>query len=160
LQVTICSHNYLISHNQAFKFLIYSRLLFGIAVENRLCLITQFFPATYRFIIMYFLKLSGYIPETKQAEFEQTYRLSSTQIPKSCEEYSISKDVLNEGVYHFVSYWPLLNHMQAFKRSASFLIIIGAFKALGELYENSSGEIMTDRAGNEALINSRYLSLL
>jgi len=90
---------------------------------------------------MYFLKLSGYIPKNKQTEFEQTYRLAVTQIPRTCEEYNILKDALNEDVYYFVSYWPLPSQLQSFSQSAPFFMITGAFAALGELYENSSGEI-------------------
>jgi len=94
---------------------------------------------------MYFLKLSGYIPKNKQIEFEQTYRLAVTQIPRTCEEYNISKDALNEDVYYFVSYWPLLSQCQSFSQSASFIMLTGAFMALGELYENSSGEIIKNQ---------------
>ena len=92
---------------------------------------------------MYYLKLSGFIPENKQLEFEQTYRLVSTQIPRSCEGYNISKDVLDEGVYHFISYWPFHAQLQSFSHSSSFVMLIGAFKTLGELYEKKEGE-MTD----------------
>jgi len=90
---------------------------------------------------MYFLKLSGYIPKSKQIEFEQTYRLAATQIPRTCEEYSIAKDALNEDVYYFISYWPLPSHVRSFSQSSPFIMLKGAFKTLGELYENSSGEI-------------------
>lgn len=90
---------------------------------------------------MYFLKLSGYIPPNKQFEFEQTYRFASTQIPETCSEYDISKNVLREGVYYFISYWPLLAELELFARSAPFLMISGAFKTLGELYENTDGKI-------------------
>jgi len=91
---------------------------------------------------MYFLKLSGYIPKNKQTEFEQTYRLAVTQIPRTCEEYNISKDALNEDVYYFVSYWTLSSQLHSFSQSPSFIMLTGAFMALGELYENSSGEII------------------
>ncbi|HEX5152991.1 MAG TPA: hypothetical protein VFW07_16185 [Parafilimonas sp.] len=90
---------------------------------------------------MYFLKLSGYIPKNKQTEFEQTYRLAATQIPRTCEEYTISKDALNEDVYYFMSYWPQPSQLQSFSQSPSFMMLTGAFMVLGELYENSSGEI-------------------
>lgn len=90
---------------------------------------------------MYYLKLSGYIPESKQVEFEQTYRFVSTQIPRTCSEYSISKDVLDDGIYHFISYWPFLAPLKSFTHSQSFLMLIGAFKTLGKLYENKKGEI-------------------
>jgi len=96
---------------------------------------------------MYYLKLSGFIPENKQREFEQTYRLVSTQIPRICRSYSISKDALDEGIYHFISYWPFRSSLESFSRSASFLMLIGAFKTLGELHENVSGE-MTEISTN------------
>jgi quinol monooxygenase YgiN len=90
---------------------------------------------------MYYLKLSGFIPESKQMEFEQTYRLISRQIPKTCDGYTISKDALDEGVYYFVSYWSLQQQLQFFSHSTSFLMMMGAFKTLGELRENVSGEM-------------------
>ena len=90
---------------------------------------------------MYYLKLSGFIPEDKQREFEQTYRLVSTQIPRICKGYNISKDALDEGTYHFISYWPFEHSLESFSHSPSFMMLTGAFKTLGELYENVSGEI-------------------
>jgi hypothetical protein len=94
---------------------------------------------------MYYLKLSGYIPESKQMEFEQTYRFACTQIPRTCDSYNISKDALDEGVYHFISYWHQMSQLRSYSQSASFLMLTGAFKTLGELYENSSGEIMQNK---------------
>jgi hypothetical protein len=94
---------------------------------------------------MYYLKLSGYIPETKQLEFEQTYRLVTTQIPRTCRGYNVSKDALDDGIYHFISYWPLQTDLKSFSKSASFLMIIGAFEALGELQENITGEMMDSK---------------
>src|SRR4051812_32082644 len=94
---------------------------------------------------MYYLRLSGYIPETKQLEFEQTYRLVTTQIPRTCRGYNISKDALDDGVYHFISYWPVHTHLKSFSNSASFLMMVGAFEGLGELQENTTGEMMDAR---------------
>jgi hypothetical protein len=93
---------------------------------------------------MYYLKLSGYIPESKQMEFEQTYRFVTMQIPGTCKGYDITKDVFDQKLYHFVSYWSLLSHLQAFSKSASFLIMMGAFRSLGELQENSTGEMIQE----------------
>jgi len=90
---------------------------------------------------MYYLKLSGFIPDDKQQEFEQTYRLVSTQIPMICKGYNISKDALDEGTYHFISYWPFESSLESFSHSPSFMMLTGAFKTLGELYENVSGEM-------------------
>lgn len=91
---------------------------------------------------MYFLKLSGFIPDHKQAEFEQTYRYISTQMPLNCLGFNFSKDALNEGVYHFIAYWPVLKMLQSFTTSVPFVILNGAFKTLGSLYEESTGEIL------------------
>ena len=90
---------------------------------------------------MFYLKLSGFIPDHKQMEFEQTYRYISTQMPLNCLEYNISKDALKDGVYHFMAYWPVLAMLKAFTASVPFVILNGAFKTLGSLYEESAGEI-------------------
>lgn len=100
---------------------------------------------------MYFLKISGHIPRNKQIEFEQTYHFAITQIPGTCDDYNISKDVLKEGVYYFISYWPLLSDLESYIRSAPFLMITGAFKTLGALYENTNGKLMNM---NETQINT------
>jgi hypothetical protein len=91
---------------------------------------------------MFFLKLTGFIPGNKQLEFEQTYRYIADQIPTACSRYSISKDALNEGVYHFISYWNSLPQLQTFSQSLCYLILIGAFNTLGELRENTKAELV------------------
>ncbi len=96
---------------------------------------------------MYYLKLSGYIPEPKIREFEQTYRLAFTQIPKTCTGYSMSKDTLNEGVFHFISYWDSVSPLRAFAQSSPFLMLVGAYNTLGKLIENVNGEMLASRNG-------------
>jgi len=91
---------------------------------------------------MYYLKLSGFIPENKQMEFEQTYRFVITQIPLLCNGYRISKDVLHEGIYNFTSYWSSLSSVKNFAKSPAFLMMLGAFNTLGKLYENVTGEMI------------------
>jgi hypothetical protein len=90
---------------------------------------------------MHYLRLSGLIPANKQNEFEQTYRFAIVQIPRACTGYNISKDVLNQDVYHFTSYWESSESLHVFTHSSTFLMIIGAFNTLGKLYENVSGEM-------------------
>jgi hypothetical protein len=91
---------------------------------------------------MYYLKLSGFIPQDKQQEFEQTYMFIRVQIPKTCISFSITKDVIEEDIYSFISYWPLLSNLQRFEQSPPFAVLTGAFRTLGELYENTSGEMV------------------
>lgn len=90
---------------------------------------------------MYYLKLSGFIPKNKEVEFEQTYRFARFQIPETCTEYNFSKDVLEEGIYYFISYWTSLPELESYVQSAAFFMITGAFKTLGSLYVKSNGEI-------------------
>jgi hypothetical protein len=93
---------------------------------------------------MYYIKLSGFIPENKQMEFEQTYRYATTQIPRTCSGYSMSKDTLYEGLYHFISYWAFQESLQSFTQSVPFFMMIGAIKSLGELRENTIGEMIQE----------------
>lgn len=96
----------------------------------------QFAEAT-----MHFLKIKGRIPKNKQTEFEQTFRLAGTQIPESCAGFSINQDPSVENEYLFVSYWPFPESIEEFTRSTAYMLLVGAFKNLGELEENYSGEI-------------------
>jgi len=97
---------------------------------------------------MYFLKISGEIPPNKQKEFEQTFRLFGEQIPGNCSGYSFSKDLLDNNMYHFFSYWKLLPSLESFRNSNAYFILIGAFKTLGRLSENNTGNM------EQSLINS------
>ena len=91
---------------------------------------------------MYYLRLSGSIPDHKQLEFEQTYRFAATQIPGTCKNYVLSKDVLKEGIYHFTSYWETLETLHLFTHSSVFMMLIGAYNTLGLLLENTKGEFL------------------
>ena len=90
---------------------------------------------------MYYLKLSGFIPEHNQKEFEQTYRLASTQIPEACLGFQIMRDVIHEGKYHFITYWAIVKSLDSFSQSELFFMMSGAFTTLGQLYENVKGEM-------------------
>lgn len=113
----------------------------GIQLELRL-LVTHLDFRAADDLLMYYLKLSGFIPKNKQKEFEQTYRLLSTQMPKACRQHSISKDLSHQNVYHFVSYWISSNDVDSFCSSSDFMMLIGAYRTLGELYDNARGELM------------------
>jgi len=68
--------------------------------------------------------------------------IASTQIPRSCTSYTVSKDSLDDGVYHFMTYWETREAARIFSQSTTFSMLIGAFKTLGELYENGLGELI------------------
>jgi hypothetical protein len=74
-------------------------------------------------------------------EFEQTYRMFCSEIPDSCSGYFFSKDVLHESVYHFLCYWPLIESLESFVDSTTYNTLVGSFKTLGELHENSSARL-------------------
>jgi hypothetical protein len=92
---------------------------------------------------MYYLKLTGVISKHNQPEFEQTFRIFSNDIPAICSGYLISKDILRENMYHFISYWPNLEELESFVKSRSYNLLAGSFKTLGELNENSSRKLVS-----------------
>lgn len=84
---------------------------------------------------MYYMSVSGFIPEEKKIEFEQTCHLTGTQIPKTCAGFSFRKDQNIQDTYRFISYWSSLEALEEFKASTPFHMLIGAISALGELIE-------------------------
>ena len=90
---------------------------------------------------MYYLLLSGFIPEQKQSEFEQTCLLVSSQIPQTCSGYSFHRDEKNLYKYRFISYWPGSEEAERYMKSAWFIMLSGAFSTLGELAEEAHGEL-------------------
>ncbi len=90
---------------------------------------------------MYYLVLVGLIPEGQHAEFEQTYSLVAGQMPSTCAGYQIKRDKKNQDKYRFVSYWTSSEEVKAFRKTPAYLMLNGAFLALGELIENSEGKM-------------------
>ena len=136
-------HTYHIDNQQdigRFSYLFFVGMLIGNAIENLNSMNTSI--RSLRRPCMYYIKLSGTIPGPKQLEFEQTYRFASIQIPKTCKGYNMTRDVLDDEIYHFSFYWDGTEAMHKFIKSSPYLIIVGAFRTLGELKENSIGEIV------------------
>jgi hypothetical protein len=89
---------------------------------------------------MFYIKLKGFVPINKKMEFEQTFKLVSTQISNDCLLYNINNPA-TDGIYQFISYWDNKETLCAFTISPAFIILIGAFKTLGELRDQSIGEV-------------------
>ena len=92
---------------------------------------------------MYYVRLTGTISRQNRWEFEQTFRIFSSEIPTSCSGYFIAKDVLNENIYHFISYWPNLESFESFVNSTPYNMLTGSFRTLGELSENSRRKLVS-----------------
>jgi quinol monooxygenase YgiN len=90
--------------------------------------------------VAHFLKMSGMVPPGKRKEFEQTSRFVSHQLSPDCLQFSFSTDIFISGRYHFYSLWPTAEALTAFRRSQEFQILEGAYKTLGSLETNISGE--------------------
>jgi hypothetical protein len=90
---------------------------------------------------MYFLKITEFIPENKQMEFEQSILLLKSQMPKSCAGFNTTKDITKKENYQFIAYWDKLPSLQSFTRSSSCLMLLGAFRTLGKLTENTIGRM-------------------
>jgi hypothetical protein len=90
---------------------------------------------------MYYLLLTGLIPEEQQAEFEQTYTLVSRQMPVTCAGHEIKRDQRNHDKYRFISFWTNFEEVKAFKKTPPYLMLNGAFLTLGELIESTEGKL-------------------
>jgi hypothetical protein len=88
-----------------------------------------------------FLVISGHIKESKRREFEQTFRLASSTITRNCLIHNLTTDSTQEGYYHFFSLWPNEMDLGRFAESEEFLLINGAFHALGVLDQSLTGNI-------------------
>jgi hypothetical protein len=91
---------------------------------------------------IHFLKLTGFIPENKRKEFEQTFRFIFNQLPTDCLEHDLSMDINFPGRYHFYSLWPSYNALAVFMKSQEFLVLEGAYEALGTLDKTNHGELV------------------
>ena len=77
------------------------------------------------------LRLSGYVPHNKRRAFVQTCRFVFNQMTADCIERSLSADVFVEGYYHFFSLWRTEKHLDMFRASREFQLLIGTYIQLG-----------------------------
>jgi quinol monooxygenase YgiN len=91
---------------------------------------------------MYFHKVSGTIPENKHREFEQTFNIVGAKLPEGCAGIEFSRDIEDENIYHFISFWEQMTFLEDFTQSSASMMLLGAFKTLGTLSENRSGIII------------------
>jgi len=91
---------------------------------------------------MYYLKITGLIPENKQVEFEQTIRMVGAKMPQSCTGFKTSRDITEKENFQFIAYWDKLPLLKSFTQSSTCLMIVGAFRTLGKLKENTTGKIL------------------
>ena len=88
-----------------------------------------------------FLVISGHIKESKRREFEQTFRLASSTIAQNCLMHNLAADVNKDGCYHFFSLWENENAMKKFTESEEYILVNGAFHALGFMEKSWTGII-------------------
>src|SRR5664279_2195288 len=82
--------------------------------------------------ISHFLKVSGVISNAKKKEFEQTIRFVFNQMPQECIQRDLSFDE-NKGKYSVFSLWLNEHSLLKFMESEEFLLVKGAYSALGQL---------------------------
>jgi len=90
----------------------------------------------------YFLKLTGYIPENKRKEFEQTFKFVFAQLPHECLDHSLSIDHMRHGYYHFFSLWSSAKVLSNFLNSQEFQVLEGAYDTLGSMVSSMQGELV------------------
>jgi hypothetical protein len=90
--------------------------------------------------ILYFLKISGTINNSKQREFQQTVQFIFNHLPSECLSHNLTLDVNISNLYHFYSLWQSEEALAEFKFSKEFDLLSGAFQTLGTPHETLSGK--------------------
>jgi quinol monooxygenase YgiN len=89
-----------------------------------------------------FLKVSGFIPVSKRAEFEKTFRRLFGELPPGCLEQYLSVDIFIANHYHIYSLWQSFEALKAYLHSPQFLSLQITFKRLGLLEKIINGETL------------------
>lgn len=99
----------------------------------------------------HFLKMTGWVPQNKRKEFEQTFRFVEIQRSPDCLHFKLTVDIFTPNEYHFFSVWPSKESLEAFCVSQEFQVLRGAFQTLG-LSETDPGEEHSEMKSFELLI--------
>jgi hypothetical protein len=89
--------------------------------------------------ICYFLKMSGWVQNAKRKEFEQTVRFVFNQLPSECLQRDLTIDGATGDQYLFNTLWLSQNSLLKFMESEEFILIKGAYSALGALNKVEQG---------------------
>jgi len=90
----------------------------------------------------HFLKISGFIPVSRRAEFEATLRQLFRELPPGCYEHSFSFDIFVANHYHIYSLWKSFDAMKAYLKSPQFTRLQHTYKTLGLLEKVVKGELL------------------
>ena len=90
---------------------------------------------------MYFLKISGYIPEKKHLEFKQSLDEIHEQIKEDCHEFTITRDLNEKDIYYLHIHWNTKDAYQTFLNSQDYRVLYSSFHVLGKILDISSGNL-------------------
>lgn len=93
--------------------------------------------------------ISGEIDNYKKTEFEHSFRIGFSSIPKDCLSKILLEDCNEACQYYFFSVWSSEESLKAFTESADFQLLKGAFQALGKVTLMLSGNL-SDYAFNHS----------
>jgi hypothetical protein len=90
---------------------------------------------------VYLLKISGFIPEKKYREFEQSLAEIREQIKDDCTDFTISRDLKENSLYYVSIYWNNKQSYETFLHSRDYQVLHGSFRVLGSIKKITAGEI-------------------
>ena len=90
---------------------------------------------------VYIVKISGFIPEHKYHEFEQSVHELNRLIKLECLEFGFSKDIFDKDHYYLSINWNNEFAYKKFLNSYEYHLICGSFQALGSIREITYGKL-------------------
>jgi hypothetical protein len=88
---------------------------------------------------LYFLKISGFIRNDKQREFQQTVQFIINHLPPQCLESHLTADVFIPDQFHFFTTWNSEAALNSFNSSEELELLKGAFYTLGSFQSTVTG---------------------
>lgn len=79
----------------------------------------------------HFLKISGFIRNDKQREFQQTVQFIINHLPLQCLESHLAADVFIPDQFHFFTTWDSETALNSFNSSEELELLKSAFYTLG-----------------------------
>ena len=98
---------------------------------------------------MFLIRISGYIPPEKVVEFKMTADSCFARWKHLCIDLNFSKDLIYNDLCHYQSTWKDQNNYLDFLGSEDYKVLIGCFRALGNITKITRGEMLPEQQSDQ-----------